>query len=582
MAETRRDFLKTAGLSASMAVAALRTARASAAPRRPNVILVMTDDQGYGDLGCHGHPHLKTPNLNALHEDSIRFTQFHVSPTCAPTRAALMTGRDNNRTGVWHTIMGRSILRRDEVTMADVFAGNGYHTGVFGKWHLGDSYPYRVQDRGFQQSVMHLGGGVGQGPDYWGNDYFDDTYRRNGELEQFKGYCTDIWFDEALNFIDDNRKHPFFCYIPTNAAHSPFNVDEKYSKPYADIAAPQVANFWGMIDNIDDNMGRLMHKLDDWGLRENTILIFMTDNGSTFNEHAQGYSAGMKSSKASQYEGGHRVPFFMHWPGGGVDGGRDIDRLAVHFDVLPTLIDLCDLKAPDKVQFDGVSLNPLLNGGDFPERTVVINSQRVDHPIKWRNSSVMTDQWRLIDGERLYDIQKDSHQDHNLAEQHPRVVEKLRKDYEVWWASVSERFDEYCELVIGAPEENPTCLMSHDVHGTVAWSQREVRQAKKVDGFWAVDVARKGNYEFRLRRWPEEADLPITADAGKDTVAIKPTEARINVAGVDQVKTIPEGANEVVFRIPLKAGSTRLQAWFVDGHGDGKVWGAYYVYAERV
>ena len=178
---------------------------------KPNVILIIIDDVGYGDLSMHGNPYVTTPNLDKLGSESVRLTDFHVNPTCSPTRAALMTGRYCNSTGVWHTIMGRSLLRADETTMADVFKANGYKTGMFGKWHLGDNYPFRPHDRGFDESLMHHGGGIIQGLDHWGNDYFDDTYYRNGEPEKFEGYCTDVWFTEAMKFIEGNKDQPFFC-----------------------------------------------------------------------------------------------------------------------------------------------------------------------------------------------------------------------------------------------------------------------------------------------------------------------------------------------------------------------------------
>jgi arylsulfatase A-like enzyme len=206
---------------------------ATAPHSRPNIVFVITDDQGYGDLGCHGNPVIQTPNIDALYRESVRLTDFHVGPTCAPTRAGLLTGHFHNSTGVWHTIGGRSLLRRDEWSLATAFSEGGYATGLFGKWHLGDNAPYRPQDRGFQTVVAHGGGGVGQTPDYWGNSYQDDTYAVNGEWTPFEGYCTDIWFNEALTFIDANRDRPFFCYISTNAPHSPYIVDEAYSERYA-------------------------------------------------------------------------------------------------------------------------------------------------------------------------------------------------------------------------------------------------------------------------------------------------------------------------------------------------------------
>jgi arylsulfatase A-like enzyme len=232
-----------------------------------------------------------------------------------------MSGHNPLRNGAWATCWGRSILRKDEVTMADVFAANGYRTGMFGKWHLGDNYPYRPQDRGFQTVVAHRGGGVGQTPDFWGNNYFDDTYFHNGQPVAHEGYCTDIWFDEAMKFIEDSRDRPFFCYLATNAPHSPYLVEDSYTRPYADNPDVPHPAFYGMIGSIDENMGRLVKRVADLGLEENTILIFMTDNGSSGgcvqDERGfltQGYSAGMRGKKGSLYDGGHRVPFFMRWP----------------------------------------------------------------------------------------------------------------------------------------------------------------------------------------------------------------------------------------------------------------------------
>lgn len=588
---TRRDFLKTMGLgAAALATAPSMLAAGKSLEKCPNVIVVMTDDQGYGDLGCHGNPIVKTPNIDKLHAQSIRLTDFHVSPTCSPTRSALMTGRYCNRTGVWHTIMGRSLLRADEVTMADVFSASGYRTGIFGKWHLGDNYPFRPQDRGFGESLVHRGGGVGQGIDYWGNDYFDDTYFRNGNPEWFKGYCTDVWFSEAMKFIEANKERPFFCYLPTNAAHGPFFVAERYSKPYKDKGLKSsLAAFYGMITNIDENIGRLVGRLSELGLADNTILVFMTDNGGEPAGDPARFNAGMRGFKGSQYDGGHRVPCFIRWPGGGLEGGRDVGRLTAHIDLLPTLIELCNMKKPGDVKFDGLSLAPLLAGGgaEWAERILVTDSQRVDHPIKWRQSTTMTDRWRLIDGRKLYDIKADPGQENDISEKHPEVVKKLRAAYEEWWTDVSERFDEYCEIVIGSEEQNPTCLMSHDIHGQVVWNHEQVREGQRADGFWAVEVARAGVYEFALRRWCEELDRPISGavDIDKEDEeyeVITATDARLKVADFDETKPVGPEASDVKFKVRLKAGKTRVQAWFVNGLDDGRTFGAYYVYVNRL
>jgi arylsulfatase A-like enzyme len=578
---TRREFLKTMGTAAASApmlslvpACVAQGSRVSQQNKPPNVVLVITDDQGYGDLSCHGNTVLKTPNLDSLYGESVRLTDFHVSPTCSPTRAALMTGRYCNRTGVWHTVMGRSLLRRDEVTMADVFGASGYRTGIFGKWHLGDNYPFRPQDRGFDDTLVHGGGGIGNTQDYWGNDYFDDTYFRNGKPEKFAGYCTDVWFDEAMKFIEANKDRPFFCYLPTNAPHSPFRVPERYSDPYWGKGVK--ALFCGMIANIDENMGRLMDRLKQLGIEDNTILIFMTDNGTSGGR----FDAGMRGRKGSEYDGGHRVPCFVRWPAGGMAGGVDVTKLTAHIDLLPTLIELCSLTGPEGVQFDGADITPLLKGKaqSLPDRTVITDSQRVEYPIKWRKSAVMTDRWRLINGEELYDMSVDPGQTTSVADKHPDVVAKLRNEYEAWWAGISTTFTDYCEIIIGSDKENPCKLTSHDWHAHGPWNQDQVRQGQKRNSYWVVEVDRGGDYEIELRRWPKEAGAAITAPV--DGEAISAQKARLKIADFDQTKQIPKDARAVTFKAQLKAGKTRLQTWFIDGEDDSR--GAYYVYVKRL
>ncbi len=558
---TRREFCAALGagaLSSSRAVAAVR----------PNVILVMTDDQGYGDLACHGNTVIQTPNLDRLHSQSVRFTNFHVDPLCSPTRSALMTGRYSCRTGVWSTVLGRSILRRDEVTMGDVFTGNGYRTAMFGKWHLGDNYPYRPEDRGFQETVHHGGGGIGQAPDYWGNSYFNDTYVHNGKLQKYQGYCTDVFFDNLLRFTEENRSRPFFVYVPTNAAHSPFNVAQKYSKPYEAKGMPeQLAKFYGMISNIDENMGRLMDHLKKNDLEQNTLLIWMTDNGTS----GSGFNAGMRQRKGSPYEGGHRVPCFVRWPAGGIQGGRDVDRLAAHIDLLPSLIDLAGLSPREGPAFDGISVAPLLTEkGSTQDRTLFVQTQQRDDPEKWKRSAVLTERWRLIEGRELYDLPADASQSNDVSAQNAPTVAKLREEYERWWSSVSARFGEYSEILLGAPQAPVAELCCMDWHGPALppWNQPMIQQKPPANGFWAVNVERPGRYEFILRQQPEVANHPVEAET-----------ARLQIGDVDETRDVKAGAIEVPFEVTLKAGSARLQTWL---HEKGSARGAYYVTVRRL
>jgi arylsulfatase A-like enzyme len=582
MDHTRRQFLRavgSAGLAGPLCASAVAQTRGGTRARQPNVILVLTDDQGYGDLACHGNPIIRTPNLDTLHAQTVRLTNFHVAPTCAPTRSGLMTGRNCNRTGVWHTVMGRSILREDEVTVAQVLGQGGYRTGIFGKWHLGDNYPSRPQDKGFQEVLIHRGGGVGQAPDYWGNDYFDDTYFRNGTPTPYQGYCTDVFFREAMAFIEASRDDPFLVYLPTNAPHGPYHVDPKYSRPYLDAGVKEsTACFYGMITNFDENMGRLMGRLDELGVADNTILIFMTDNGTSEPD----FNAGMRGRKGSEYEGGHRVPCFIRWPNGGLaPPGTDIDRLTANVDMLPTLAELCGLQPPAGVKLDGKSIVPLLRGdaGDWPDRAIVVDSQRIEYPEKWRQSAVMTEQWRLINGRELYDIKADPGQAHDIAAQHPDVVAHLRGEYDRWWEELLPTFDDYCEIVAGSEAENPSRLGSHDWHEVFPpWDQTHILEGQVANGFWAVRVAQAGEYEITLRRWPEEANAPITGTVpgGK---AIAAHTARLKVADVDVQQPIPEGATGVTFTVRLPVGDTRLQTWLINDAGEDR--GAYYVYVNR-
>ena len=564
--------------------------------KRPNVILIITDDQGYGDLACHGNTILDTPNMDRLHSQSVRFTNFHVSPTCAPTRAALMTGLYTNRTGVWHTIGGRSLLRKDKVTMAEVFKENEYHTAIFGKWHLGDNYPFRPQDRGFLEVLVHGAGGVGQTPDFFDNDYFNDTYIHNGKLEEYRGYCTDVWFREAIEYIERQKDNPFFCYISTNAPHSPFYVDNKYSKAYEGIKNIPSNEFYGMITNIDDNIGILTRKIEDLGISDNTILIFMTDNGSSMGdkkiENITAFNAGMRGKKNSEYDGGHRVPLFVKYPNGKLEAGKDVNNISAHIDVLPTLIELCGLKLNKPIDFDGKSLMPLINGSDenWSERLLITDSQRVEHPIKWRKSAVMSDNWRLVNGEELYNMVDDPGQTNDVALKEPKKVEKFRKAYDTWWDDVSLDFDDFQAIIIGSPAENPVNLTSHDWHSNtqVPWNHKHVRSGLQGNGFWVLDIEHAGIYEITLSRWPLSMKLPINSGMEKrpalngtsvneslEGKALNILKAKIEIGREKMEQDVKETDVSVTFTVNLKAGKDkRLITTF---RGKEVDMGAYYV-----
>ncbi len=558
---------------------------------RPNVILVMTDDQGYGDIGALGNTMIHTPNLDMLHSQSVRLTDFHVDPTCSPTRSALMSGRYSTRTGVWHTIMGRSLMAGSELTIAEVFRANGYRTGMYGKWHLGENFPLRPQDQGFEDVVCHGGGGVGQGPDYWGNDYFDDTYWRNGVPEKFKGYCTDVWFQEAMRFVaqSQSRDQPFFCYLSTNAPHGPLNVAEKWSKPYVEKGvAPNQAKFYGMIENIDWNVGRIMQQLTDLGIADNTILVFMTDNGTANGRVNRklvqegkwgGFNAGMRGSKGSEYDGGHRVPFFVRWPASGLGGatgsGRDEGYLAAHIDVLPTLVGLCGLAKPAGPPLDGIDLAGRLRdpAARLPERTLFVHSQRILHPKKWRKSAVMTERWRLVNGKQLFDMAADPGQKTDVATDHKEVTARLTAAYDAWWDSLAPAIARSVHIGLGSATEKTALLHPHDWQvigrGGCPWHQNHVRNGYVGNGPWAIEVERAGEYEVTLYRWPAHVERAMDA-----------VHAAVAIGGASAATEVDPSATSASFRLRLPAGPTELFTTLRPR--DGEEHGAYFASVRRL
>ncbi|MHC4883062.1 MAG: arylsulfatase [Planctomycetota bacterium] len=420
-----------------------------------NIILVMTDDQGYGDLGCHGHPFLKTPNLDKLYTQSTRFTDFQVSPTCAPTRAALMSGRAPFKNGVTHTVFERERMTLKATTIAEVLKDAGYTTGIFGKWHLGDEDPYQPHNRGFDEVFIHGAGGIGQKyqgtcADASDNSYFDPVIKHNNSFVKTKGYCTDVFFQQALGWIKQQKKRgkPFFAYLSTNAPHSPYIVAEKYKALYKDQCTDKEAAFHGMITNIDDNMGVLMQKLDAWGLTDNTLLIFMTDNGSSVGT----FNYGLKGKKGWVNEGGTRVPLFFRLPGR-IKAGVDVDRLTRHYDLFPTLAQFAGTKAPEALDLDGRSLVPLIENPDaeWPDRYTFfhkgrwakegmrVRKGRPDHVpenSKYTGFAVRNEKWRLVKNRELYDIDNDPCEKNNVIKEHPEVAQQMLKAYDAWWDEV--------------------------------------------------------------------------------------------------------------------------------------------------
>jgi len=554
---------------------------------RPNVLLIMTDDQGYGDLGFHGNPKIRTPNLDRLARESVRFSRFYVSPVCAPTRASLLTGRYAYRTGVVDTFLGRALMYPGEVTLAEMLGSSGYHTGIFGKWHLGDNYPMRTMDQGFQESLVLRGGGIGQpsDPDVAGGEsYFDPVLQHNGREIKTKGYCSDIFTDATIDFITKQKDHPFFAYLAFNAPHTPLQVPERDHLPYKstnftpedfpktghplppNIDQDATSRVYGMVSNIDANLGRLFAKLESLGLAEKTLVIFLTDNGP---QQAR-YNGGMRDLKGTVYEGGIRVPCFVRWPGH-FTGGKVVEQIAMAFDLTPTILEACEVSPPAEVSLDGRSLLPLLEGktDNWPDRTIYLQWHRGDAPERLRAFAAESQRYKLLRPEsatkqpldrslELYDMTSDPLELHNIAAQFPEVVARLRASYEAWFQDVGHAHG-YApsRIVLGAPEENPSTLTRQDWRGPRAgWNPND-------QGYWEVDVARSGTYEFKLRFPPRPA----------------PTTVHFELAGVSLQQDLKPNAGECTFDdVSLRPGPSRLQAWIAQGNNTA---GVLYVTARR-
>ncbi len=572
-------------------VVAAASFAAAAPPSRPNVVIVLSDDQGYGDFSLHGNPVLKTPNLDKLAEQSVRLTDFHVAPMCTPTRGQLLTGLDACRNGATSVCAGRSFIRPGLPTMGELFTAAGYQTALFGKWHLGDSFPNLPQHRGFGESVCHLGWGITSMADTWQNDLFDGRFhharsQNKGVVEKYPGYCTDVWFDLSLAWMKERqaRDEPFLLYLPTNAPHGPHWVPGKYKQPYQRAGVP--AAFFGMIANLDENIGRLDKFLADSGLAENTIVVFFHDNGGTAGVNL--HNAGMRGRKTTYYEGGHRAACFIRWPA--KIEPRELGNLCQVQDLLPTLLDLCGVVPEKKPKFDGMSFAPLLRGEPETvelDRTLVVQygqkPEKFDCAVLWRK-------WRLVKGTELYDLLHDPGQERNVAASNPDTLRRMRDYYESWWAQIEPLIGQPVPLVIGADEENPTTLTSADWWNVYCDNMNDLRTGKPANSKWTVRAARDGEYEIALRRWPREADAPIAAGvpAFQAVDGLLPAGKALPIAAIrltvgellDQTKIVAD-AKEVVFTVQLKAGAELpMQSYCLDASG-AELCGAYFAYIRR-
>ena len=489
----------------------------------PNVILIITDDQGYGDLNFNGNPNIITPALDNFAAESVRFNNFYVSPVCAPTRSSLMTGRYSLRTGVRDTYNGGAIMASSEVTLAEMLKQANFTTGIFGKWHLGDNYPSRPSDQGFDESLIHLAGGMGQVGDftnYFKKDtsYFDPILWHNNEQKPYQGYCSDIFTENAIEFIEKNKNNPFFCYLSFNAPHNPLQVPDEYYQIYKNIDPTEgidpnliphekineqtkenTRKVYAMVTNIDDNLKKLFAKVEELGIKENTIVIFMTDNGP---QHAR-YVAGMKGRKTSVYNGGIRVPFYFRYPNE-FSGDKEVDQMTAHIDLLPTLSKLCGTRIPEDRKIDGRNFIPSIEGKIQPERSFFSYWTR-KYPELFNNIALQRGQFKLVgktdyDSEienfQLYDTNKDPFEKNNLMAQKKSIGLSLKEEMHQTFLELvnSENLKNPPRIILGSDFENPVYLNRNDAGG-----QRAVWNQEQAYSFWKVDINKEGLYDLKFK-----------------------------------------------------------------------------------
>jgi arylsulfatase A-like enzyme len=545
-------------------------------------LVIITDDQGYGDLGVHDNPKIKTPNLDQFARQSVHIKSFYVSPVCAPTRASLLTGRYNYRTGVVDTYQGRAMMHSAEVTLAEMLSAAGYRTGIFGKWHLGDNAPCRPIDQGFQEALVIKGGGIGQQSDPpGGSGYLDPILQHNGKEERYKGYCSDIFAEAAIDFVRKPGEQPFFAYLAFNCPHEPLQAPEPELARYrlmdlklsqfphlghpvpATFAAPQemVARVYAMITNLDTNIGRVLKALDDRGVSSNTIVVFLTDNGPA---HVR-FNDGLRGWKGSVYDGGIRVPCYIRWPGQ-FPSGREVDRIAAHIDLVPTLLDACGLPSPPGVTFDGRSLLLLLRGyspAGWHDRTLYFQWHRGDRPEPGRAFAARSQRYKLVRREpppgarkppplELYDMEHDPYELQNVATEHPEIAKGLFEGYRAWFNDVaSTRGFDPVRIELGGPRENPTILTRQD------WRGPRANTGVNDLGYWEVALPRAGRFDVKLDLQPRRFL----------------TDAHFALGGVTLQQLLAAGVTDCWFRdVALPQGAGRLEAWVEGNDVSAGVW----------
>lgn len=484
---------------------------------KPNVLVILADDQGWGDLSVNGNTNLATPHVDSLASAGAMFDRFYVCPVCSPTRSEFLTGRYHPRSGVFNVSTGGERMSLAEKTIADTFKAAGYATGAFGKWHNGMQYPYHPRGRGFDEFYGFCSG-------HWG-DYFDAPLEHNGRLVTGTGYIIDDLAEHAMRFMEQHRKQPFFCYVPFNSPHTPAQVPDRFYSKFAHLTLtmrdrdPERENvdktraILAMCENVDWNVGRLLQKLDALKLADNTIVIYFSDNGP----NGWRWNGGMKGRKGSVDEGGVRAPFFIRWPGR-IPGGAKISKIAGAIDLLPTLADLAGIPVVSAKPLDGVSLKPLLLGGakDRPDRMIFSH---------WAGKvSVRTQRHRFVVPGQLFDMVADPGQDRNVAKEQPEVAARLSSAVEKWKGELLPSLGKQeWPFTVGYRELPITQLPARDgvPHGNVKRSARApncsffTNWTSADDRItWDVEVATAGRYEAVVYYTCPKADTGSVIEIG--------------------------------------------------------------------
>ena len=567
----------------------------------PNVLVILTDDQGYGDLSSSGNPHLKTPHLDRLRSEGVDFKRFIAAPTGAATRAEWFSGRHEFRCGVSHGLAGRNLIRADVPLLPEIFQKAGYRTAIIGRWGLGEAYPCRPEDRGFDEVWVHGGSGLGQTADRWGNSNTDPWVRTVNGWVARSGYCTHVWVSEAKRWLSARAadRKPFFLHLGLNAPHAPYEAPigtaERFRK--AGLTEP-TASFYAMIEDLDGQVGELLAELDRLGMAENTVVMFLGDNGSPLGT----WNAGMRGQKGSVDEGGVRVPACIRWPGK-IPAGRAVTEMVSALDGFKSLTRLAGLELPTGWQGDGVDWSAAVLGKEpFLQQRQLISHvggwSGDDRPERHRSQgfAVRDGRW-LLTGLELFDMAADGGQQENVFAAHQEEATRLLAAYGSWWTGIQQTVREPVRYIVGSPRQKIVQLNasewwpSREVIGAVGAEQLAMQTAIRrtlvafgkgetlpdTTGHWKLRVAEDGHYRVMLSLFPAAAP-----EAERDLLGqLKPGMVHLRTDKRELQMQVVKGATAVTLRMDLSAGDMDMEAWFSDQLPQGRLLGAFFAEIER-